>query len=114
MVHTLIKSIRIRVAHFEGHIRLIKKIPAPYITHAEGLFIDSNDKMYISDRNDSVSVHIINNDRSEVLQLTGYKGVAIGDTVVAPDGTLWVSDYSGGKNLPLLIPVCNSCTFFQY
>ena len=65
------------------------------VTHGEGLFIDSNDNLYISDQSDSGSVHIINNDGSEVLQLTGYKGV--GDAVVAPDGMLWVSDYSGGK-----------------
>ena len=93
----------IRVADFKGHTvyvftkcgRLVKKIPAHNVTLAEGLFVDSNDNMYISDRSDSGSVHIINNDGSEVLELTGYKGV--GDAVVAPDGTLWVSDYSGGK-----------------
>ena len=74
--------------------RLVKKIPAPDVTYAEGLFVDSNDNMYMSVRTDPGSVHIINNDGSEVLQLTGYKGV--GDAVVAPDGTLWVSDVLGG------------------
>ena len=93
----------IRVPDFYGHTvyivtkcgKIVKTIPAPDIIHAEGLFVDSNDTMYISDRNDPGSVHIVNNDGSEVLQLTGYKGV--GDAVVAPDGTLWVSDYRGGK-----------------
>ena len=51
--------------------------------------------MYISDRSDPGSVYIINNDGSEVLQLIGYKGVS--DAVVAPDGTLWVSNYLAGK-----------------
>ena len=93
----------IRVADHNGHTvyvytkcgRLVKTIPAPNVTYAEGLFVDSNDNMYISDRSNLGSVHIVNNDGSEVLHLTGYKGV--GDAAVAPDGTLWVSDLLGGK-----------------
>ena len=93
----------IRVADHNDHTvyvytkcgRLVKTIPAPNVTYAEGLFVDSNDNMYISDRSDPGSVHIVNNDGSEVLHLTGYKGV--GDAAVAPDGTLWVSDLLGGK-----------------
>ena len=93
----------IRVPDYYGHTvyvitkcgRIVKTIAVPDIIHAEGLFVDSNDNMYISDRNDPGSVHVVSNDGSEVLQLTGYKGV--GDAVVAPDGTLWVSDYLGGK-----------------
>ena len=76
--------------------RLVKTIPAFDEPNADGLFVDSNDNMYMSVRRDpGIGVHIINNDGSEVLQLTGYNGVA--DAVVAPDGTLWVSDFVGGK-----------------
>ena len=62
---------------------------------AEGLFVDSDDNMYVCDRNSPGEVYICDKDGREINVIKGFKGA--GDVFIAPDGTLWITDYTGNK-----------------
>ena len=62
---------------------------------AEGLFVDSDDNMYVCDRSSPGEVYICDKNGKRIKVIKGFKGA--GDASIAPDGTLWITDFTGDK-----------------
>ena len=63
------------------------------VNMAEGLYVDSDDKMYVCDRCSPGEVYICDKNGKQIQVIKGFKGA--GDAFIAPDGTLWITDYEG-------------------
>ena len=79
-----------------------KKISVPGVKSAEGLFIDSRDRLYLTERSTHAKrnskagkVFIMDKNGNILKTLGNFKGAS--DVAVAPDGTLWVVDFWDGK-----------------
>lgn len=61
----------------------------------EGLFVDCEDNMYVADRSNPGEVYICDKNGKQIKVITGFEGA--GDVAIAPDGTLWITDFTGNK-----------------
>ena len=65
------------------------------VGYAEGLFVDCEDNMYVADRSSPGEVYICDKNGKQIKVITGFEGA--GDSAIAPDGTLWITDFTGNK-----------------
>ena len=67
------------------------------VGYAEGLFVDLDceDNMYVADRSSPGEVYICDKNGKQIKVMTGFEGA--GDAAIAPDGTLWITDFVGNK-----------------
>ena len=74
---------------------VISKLKIQGVNWAEGLFVDSDDNMYVCDRSSPGEVYICDKNGKQIKVIKGFKGA--GDAFIAPDGTLWIADFAGNK-----------------
>ena len=74
---------------------VISKLKIQGVNWAEGLFVDSDDNMYVCDRSSPGEVYICDKNGKQIKVIKGFKGA--GDASIAPDGTLWIADFAGNK-----------------
>ena len=74
---------------------VISKLKIQGVNWAEGLFVDSDDNMYVCDRSSPGEVYICDKNGKRIKVIKGFKGA--GDASIAPDGTLWITDFTGDK-----------------
>ena len=60
---------------------------------AEGLYVDSDDNMYVCDCDGTGEVYICDKNGKQIEVIKGFQGAS--DAFIAPDGTLWIADYIG-------------------
>ena len=72
---------------------VLSKLKIEGVNMAEGLFVDSDDNMYVCDRSSPGEVYICDKNGKQIKVIKGFKGT--GDASIAPDGTLWITDYEG-------------------
>ena len=74
---------------------VLSKLKIEGVNYAEGLFVDSDDNMYVCDRSSPGEVYICDKNGKQIKVIKGFKGA--GDASIAPDGTLWIADFTGNK-----------------
>ena len=72
---------------------VLSKLKIEGVNAAEGLYVDSDDNMYVCDRYGPGKVHICDKNGKQIKVIKGFKGVS--DAFIAPDGTLWITDSPG-------------------
>ena len=65
------------------------------VNTTEGLYVDSDDNMYVRTNGGTGEVYICDKNGKQIKVIKGFKGD--GDAFIAPDGTLWITDYYGDK-----------------
>ena len=74
---------------------VLSKLKIEGVTYGEGLYVDSDDNMYVCDRSSPGAVYICDKNGKQIKVIKGFKGA--GDAFIAPDGTLWITDFTGNK-----------------
>ena len=75
--------------------KVLSELKIQGVNLAEGLFVDSDDNMYVCDRSSPGEVYICDKNGKRIKVIKGFKGA--GDASIAPDGTLWITDFTGDK-----------------
>ena len=65
------------------------------IDYGEGLYVDCYDNMYVVNRSNPGKVYLCGKNGKPVKIIEGFSGAS--DVAIAPDGTLWITDYVSNK-----------------
>ena len=71
---------------------VLSKLKIEGVNYGEGLYVDSDDNMYVCNRGTD-PVYICDKNGKQIKVIKGFKSA--GDASIAPDGTLWITDYYG-------------------
>ena len=75
---------------------VLSKLKIEGANNADGLYVDSDDNMYVCSRSISNDpVYICDKNGKQIKVIKGFKGAV--DAFIAPDGTLWITGYIDNK-----------------
>ena len=73
----------------------LSRIKTNGINLGEGLYVDCYDNIYVADRSNPGEIYLCGKNGKPVKIITGFSGAS--DVAIAPDGTLWITDYVSHK-----------------
>ena len=73
----------------------LSRIKTNGINLGEGLYVDCYDNIYVADRSSPGEVYLCGKNGKPIKIIKGFTNA--GDVAIAPDGTIWITDFSGNK-----------------